>query len=311
MYNMTNMFNMLIRSNMLAIGTPDFTEDERTALCVFFVNNPVKKKEAELFLSTCNDEDEVFTCLKNVLQLANPSKKHIRIVIGPVADDEGFQEFVEELNPFYELPSDKKVKELSVKGYNYCKQVFPNLRPLDIKKSRWLSGNIIVDCLTQIIQEWNLNENVFTITTDNGSLLLAERLVAREKCLISFFTTPKQTERLIEAQKNMRNIQQETAIKQLMDILEPFASATKLLEGKPNIDFTYPTTVFDDVGIEDSDDDEVDDHPKWQKISTNISRDCKDLTEKVKLALYTAINKPLLDSGIDVPMGFDIDSEIC
>ncbi|PKK74014.1 hypothetical protein RhiirC2_775344 [Rhizophagus irregularis] len=117
-------FELELRSNLdgHAIGAPNFTEDERTALCVFFVNNPVKRKEAELFLSTCNDDDEVFTCLKNVLQLANPSKKHIRIVIGPVADDEGFQEFVEELNPFYELPSDKKVKELSVKDYNYCKQ---------------------------------------------------------------------------------------------------------------------------------------------------------------------------------------------
>jgi len=40
-------------------------------------------------------------------------------------------------------------------------------------------------------------------------LILAERLVARAKHLINFFTTPKQTERLIEAQKNMRNIQQE------------------------------------------------------------------------------------------------------
>ncbi|PKC51141.1 hypothetical protein RhiirA1_484431, partial [Rhizophagus irregularis] len=40
-------------------------------------------------------------------------------------------------------------------------------------------------------------------------LLSAERLVVRAKRLISFFTTPKQTERLIEAQKNLRSIQQE------------------------------------------------------------------------------------------------------
>jgi hypothetical protein len=108
------------------------------------------------------------------------------------------------------------------------------------------------------------------------------------------------------------------AIKQLIDVLEPFASATKLLEGskyatisfmndvitaikngvqstqnvEPNIDFTYPTTVFDDdIGIEDpDDDDEVDDHPKRRKILINTPQDCKDLTEKVKLALHTAIN---------------------
>ncbi|PKC69952.1 hypothetical protein RhiirA1_502946 [Rhizophagus irregularis] len=98
------------------------------------------------------------------------------------------------------------------------------------------------------------------------------------------------------------------AIKQLIDVLEPFASATKLLEGskyatisfmndvitaikngvqstqnvEPNIDFTYPITVFDDdIGIKDPDnDDEVDDHPKWQKILINTPQDCKDLTEK-------------------------------
>ncbi|CAB4401701.1 unnamed protein product [Rhizophagus irregularis] len=54
-------------------------------------------------------------------------KKYVGIIIKDnqplsIRDDEGFQEFVEELNPFYELPSDKKVKELLVKGYNYCKQ---------------------------------------------------------------------------------------------------------------------------------------------------------------------------------------------
>lgn len=101
------------------------------------------------------------------------------------------------------------MKELSVKGYNYCKQEIIHLLEqgvascsltLDLWTSRSQDGylgvtcsfvniqfelhetilsikylkyphtsNIIVDCLTQIIQEWNLNENVFTITTDNGS----------------------------------------------------------------------------------------------------------------------------------------------
>ncbi|CAB4493022.1 unnamed protein product [Rhizophagus irregularis] len=44
---------------------------------------------------------------------------------------------------------------------------------------------------------------------------------------------------------------------------------------EPNIDFTYPTTVFDnDIGIDDpDDDDEVDDHPKWQKILINTPQD--------------------------------------
>jgi len=109
------------------------------------------------------------------------------------------------------------------------------------------------------------------------------------------------------------------AIKQLIDVLEPFASGTELLEGSKyatisfmndaiteikkgvysahdlepeEIDLTNFTTVFDDdVGIEDpDDDDEVDDHPKWRKILINTPQDCKDLIKNVKLALYTAIN---------------------
>ena len=99
----------------------------------------------------------------------------------------------------------------------------------------------IVNCLNQIIENWDLNGKIFTITTDNGSnmvkagklfqdsnditrfscvahtlqlvvgkgLIPAERLVARVKCLINFFTTPKQTERLINIQKNMRCGQEE------------------------------------------------------------------------------------------------------
>lgn len=110
------------------------------------------------------------------------------------------------------------------------------------------------------------------------------------------------------------------AIKQLIKILEPFASGTELLEGSKyatisfmydaiaelkkgvysahdmlepdDIDLANFTTVFDDdVGIEDADDDdEVDDHPKRRKILINTPQDCKDLIKKVKLALYTAIN---------------------
>jgi hypothetical protein len=84
--------------------------------------------------------------------------------------------------------------------------------------------------LREIIADWNLTGKVFTITTDNGSnmvragrlineiirlpctthtlqlvvgkgLLPAEVLIARAKRLINFFTTPKQTEKLIEIQK--------------------------------------------------------------------------------------------------------------
>ena len=40
-------------------------------------------------------------------------------------------------------------------------------------------------------------------------LLSAERLIARAKRLINFFTSPKQTEKLIDIQKNMKCDQDE------------------------------------------------------------------------------------------------------
>jgi hypothetical protein len=197
-----------------------------------------------------------------------------------IRDDEGFREFVEELDPFYELPSDKKIKELLAKGYNYCKQEITCLfeqgvtscsLTLDLWTSRSRAGYLgvtcsfvdaqfelheailaikylqyphtgdtIVECLNKIIHDWNLDGKVFTITTDNGSnmvkagkllknyknitrfpcaahtlqlvvgkgLLPAERLVARAKRLINFFITPKQTEKLVDIQKSMKNVNQ-------------------------------------------------------------------------------------------------------
>lgn len=108
------------------------------------------------------------------------------------------------------------------------------------------------------------------------------------------------------------------AIKELIKILEPFASGTELLEGSKyatisfmydaiteitngiinsneitpeEIDLTNHTTVFDhDIGIDDpGDDDEIDDYPKRRKISINIPQNCNNLIGKVKSALYMAM----------------------
>ena len=102
------------------------------------------------------------------------------------------------------------------------------------------TANNIVELLNHIIRVWNLDEKIFTITTDNGSnmvragqlmeditrlpctahtlqlvvgkgLMLAETLVARAKRLMLFFTSPKQTEKLIEIQKKERHLQTEVS----------------------------------------------------------------------------------------------------
>ena len=114
-------------------------------------------------------------------------------------------------------------------------------------------------------------------------------------------------------------------IKQLIKVLEPFASGTELLEGSKyatisfmndaitvikdgifgtglitpeDIDLTNPTTVFDDdIGIEDpDDDDEIEDYPKRRKIAINTPQNCNNLVENVKSALYIA-----MDHYWDVP----------
>ena len=65
--------------------------------------------------------------MNNPVRKNRLDKRFVRIVVKDnqplsIRDDEGFREFVEDLDPYYELPSDKKVKELLAKGYNYCKQ---------------------------------------------------------------------------------------------------------------------------------------------------------------------------------------------
>jgi hypothetical protein len=237
-------------------------------------------------LSLQNNEDNNEYEDMNNIKKNRLDEKFVGIIIKDnqplsIRNDEGLQEFVKELNPSYELPSDKKIKKLLIKSYNYCKQKIVHLfekniiscsLTLDLWTSRSRAGYLgvtcsfvdaqfelheatlaikylkyphtsksIIECLNQIIQEWNLDEKVFTITTDNGrnmvkagellnidksiirfpcaahtlqlvvgkGLFPAERLVARAKRLINFFTTPKQTERLIDIQKNMNFNQQE------------------------------------------------------------------------------------------------------
>jgi hypothetical protein len=97
------------------------------------------------------------------------------------------------------------------------------------------TGEAIAEEIMSILSEWKLTDKIFTITTDNGSnmvksarlipgliripctahtlqlvigkgLLPAEVLIARAKRLMLFFTSPKQTEKLLEIQKNMNQV---------------------------------------------------------------------------------------------------------
>lgn len=253
-----------------------------------FINHLAKHRitrNTELSKDNTESIEKARYSISNPVRKNRLDKKFVGVIIKDnqplsIRDDEGFKEFVEDLDPHYELPSDKKVKELLVKSYNYCKQEIVCLfeqgvtscsLTLDLWTSKSRAGYLgvtcsfvnaqfefheailairylkyphtsdnICECLNQIINEWNLGGKVFTITTDNGSnmvkagktlfkdhnitrfpcaahtlqlvigkgLIPAEKLVARAKRLINFFTTPKQTERLVEVQKNMNNVNQ-------------------------------------------------------------------------------------------------------
>lgn len=117
-----------------------------------------------------------------------------------------------------------------------CHFITPNFEMKEITLAiRYMpypyTGEAIQQVLEEIISEWKLQAKVFFCTTDNAAnmknclnriswlqrlsctahtiqlvvgkgLLTAEILIARAKRLINFFTSPKQNERLIDAQKN-------------------------------------------------------------------------------------------------------------
>lgn len=192
-----------------------------------------------------------------------------------IREDEGFLEFIYELDPLYQLPSEKRILELLTNGYNNVKDILVNKMGSDIiscslTTDLWTArsrmgyigitcayidkqfklneailaikyvpyphtGEAIAEEIMSILSEWKLTDKVFTITTDNGSnmvksarlipgliripctahtlqlvigkgLLPAEVLIARAKRLMLFFTSPKQTEKLLEIQKNMNQV---------------------------------------------------------------------------------------------------------
>ena len=143
---------------------------------------------------------------------------------------------MKELDPLYELPSDKKVKELLVNSYNYCKGeivhlfegVISCLLTLDLWISRSRAGYLgvtcsfvniqfklcevtlaieylkyphtsenIVNCLNQIIKKWNLDGKIFTITIDSGSNMVKAGKILKNSNNITRFPCAAHTLQLV------------------------------------------------------------------------------------------------------------------
>ena len=188
-----------------------------------------------------------------------------------VIQSKAFRRFVYELDPAFTMPCSETVKKIIYEAYNYsfpqlkemlltqatfvsltmdlwtarnrqgylgitCSYLNQSFKlcefTLDIAYVRYPHNALhIKDTLENVLNEWNIREKVFIITTDNAAnmkkcvediegvnrigctahtlqliigkgLKPAEILIARVKQLIDFFMRPKQSERLEDAQKN-------------------------------------------------------------------------------------------------------------
>lgn len=183
-----------------------------------------------------------------------------------------------ELDPAFIMPCQETIRKMIHEAFNYTLPQLKNLikneatsvsLTLDLWTSRSRQGYLGVTCsfidsewklkeftltieyarypytaihihetLESILNEWEIRDKVYTITTDNGSnikkairdmdgvewsgcaahtlhlivgksMMPAQVLIMRAKRLIDFFMRPKQSERLEEVQKNFPNIDDE------------------------------------------------------------------------------------------------------
>jgi hypothetical protein len=126
-----------------------------------------------------------------------------------IRDDEGFLEFIHELDSTYQLPNEKRIRELLTNGHNHTKNILINNFHSDViscslTTDLWTArsrvgyigvicayinkqfklnevilaikymlyphtGEVIAKEIQNILDEWNLTDKAFTIMTDNGS----------------------------------------------------------------------------------------------------------------------------------------------
>jgi hypothetical protein len=195
-----------------------------------------------------------------------------------IVQNEAFKRFIYELDPAFTMPCVETVKKVIYEAYNYSFPKLKNMLSIEttsvsLTMDLWTARNRqgylgvtcsyfdqsfklreftldityvryphtavhIKDTLENILNEWNIREKVFTITTDNASNMKkcvndmeevnhlgcsahtlqlvvgkgmkpAEILIGRAKQLIDFFMRPKQSERLEDAQKNFPTLLEE------------------------------------------------------------------------------------------------------
>ncbi|GES85923.1 zinc finger BED domain-containing protein 1-like [Rhizophagus clarus] len=76
----------------------------------------------------------------------------------------------------------------------------------------------ILETLESVLEEWEIRDKVYTITTDNvvgKDMIPAQVLIMRAKRLIDFFMCPKQSERLEIIQKKFSDIAKNTSNKEI------------------------------------------------------------------------------------------------
>ncbi|KAF0492476.1 zinc finger bed domain-containing protein 1-like [Gigaspora margarita] len=97
----------------------------------------------------------------------------------------------------------------------------------------------IYDDLIKIIDNWDILNQVNTITTNNAQNIVkalklmdvqAKVLIARTKRLLAFFVSSKQSERLENVQKKLLVSEDKNTLKELIIILCPFSKASTYLD---------------------------------------------------------------------------------
>ncbi|CAG8713878.1 6450_t:CDS:2, partial [Funneliformis caledonium] len=257
----------------------------------------------EYFMGSDSSTDEI---IRNNPDIKNrQNRKFVRILIKDnqlisLGNNEGFIEFVYELDPNYQFPSDKTIQQLLAESYNQIKDNLENnyeyLQMIANVETRWNSSYLAWKRLIKIKDLIDILASTMMIDPDSSTRRDGKRL------------------------KNINLTEAEwQEISKLIIILEDFAGATEILGGKkyttislmysilavinqkliPDdksyveiIDLTSLNIAFnDDVGYEDALEDEpITEQPKRRKININIPQDCNNLTNRIKMALYKSMN---------------------
>ncbi|CAB5362683.1 unnamed protein product [Rhizophagus irregularis] len=222
--------------------------------------------------------------IRNNNQLSQTHNRPISI-----CNDEGFVEFIHELDPNYQIPSDKTIQQLIAESYNQIKHEVEMDGYIGITYS-FIDNNFnICEAIlaVQYIPYSHTGDNIYENLENNDEYL--QMIADVETQWNSSYLAWK---RLIKI-KDLIDVLASTMLIDPDASTRHFARATEYLGGNDNsdvevIDLTSQNMAFDDdVGYKDAPEDEpISGQPIRRKININMPQNCINLDKRVKVALY-------------------------